>query len=262
MRLKIDTLAFMRIPGTWGAGLSARIEKEAGPEAVVRFDPPRDVTRFDLGASAKVLVGRFGCGHHLKLGLPGARYVTFVRQPLARLIAQYREELAVARAPRDGAEAPSLVTHIRAAQAAAWRFDNTIVRMVSGVMDEVPRGALGPDILERAISNAERHCWFIGEMEHFRGDLALLETRLRWPPSGSDLGEGGAAGAHLLLSPEERDLAHELTRLDAPFCEYVRRFWSEGGAAFAAGPARWMRWLRVRAFRRGLHALEPAHTHA
>jgi hypothetical protein len=255
MHTPTSTLAFMRIPGTWGAGLMERISKEAGREPVIVYDPPAETTAFDLGDPARFLAGCFGWGHHLKLGLPGASYVAFVREPLARLGAQLAEERAARRTRHPEDEPSSLAVRLREAGRSAWRYDNTIVRMVSGIMDEAPLGSLGPDAVERAISHAERDFLFIGQMERFDRDLSRLGSLLRWAQANETLGaEGISMGAPAPFA-NERELAHELNRLDAQFVGYVRRFWQEPAAG---GVRRWVRRLRVWSYRQALHARAPS----
>jgi hypothetical protein len=209
---------FMHVPKTAGTSVLDILRMNSPAGRLALYYPPDRVDRPE--GPIEAVAGHVWCGYHQELGFDSARYFTFVRDPLKRVISHvYFEMTSYPHLLPDlatrGVRHTILVNK-------AWYYDNVFVRTFSGVYRGVPFGELGRDALDRARANIERHFFFIGEQENFRADLRTLARMLGWrlPRETPRRVVGSYQGYR--LSDDDVDFLRQITRLDAELWHEIR----------------------------------------
>ena len=180
----------MHIPKTAGTSLRDALlgTRSPGEALFVYPDGGLGLTYEECVLLPRPQLSRFRwiCGH-FKMGLhryvaPGARYVTFVRDPLARLRSNVAHHAAAGTrfAVDDQEVRPSVFIN----EGLGEEFDNLMTRMISGV----PPGEDGPGVIgeahvDLAIDNIRGHFAFVGQQEHLDRDSAALQSLCGLPSS-------------------------------------------------------------------------------
>ena len=175
---------FLHIPKTAGTSVRhALLDGLLPSEWLLVYPPPFGMTVEEVAAlpavqrrAARLVAGHLAFGIEEQLGR-AARYVTFLREPMARLRSHVaHHDRAGTSFAADGI-GPDLVAV--ADGGLDEQFDNLMVRLISGVTREAtPLGRVGEAEMERALSNIERHFAFVGAVETIEADMAVLLAML------------------------------------------------------------------------------------
>ena len=174
------TTIFLHIPKT--AGTSLRNALVGGMEPSDRlflYPEPFGLTVQELAAlpiaqrrAAHWIVGHAYFGIDRFLGR-NARYLTFLREPLARLRSHAAHHRAAGTVFRHAGETTDLAVIVEEGQ--DEEFDNLMVRSIAGLpRDIVPLGAVGEEDVALALFNIERHFAFVGLVERMERDVSRL----------------------------------------------------------------------------------------
>ncbi len=195
-------LLFLHIPKTAGTSLRDALLRTVPPGEALLVYPDGDlgITYEECVALPAAQLARFRWIYgHYKTGLhryaaSRARYVTFVREPLARLRSNVAHHAAAGTSfAVDGIGVrPSEFINGGLGE----EFDNLMTRMISGV----PPGADGPGVIgeahvDLAIDNIREHFAFVGRQEHLVHDALSLQRHV-----GLDLATPGLSN----ITPSRR----------------------------------------------------------
>ena len=188
------TTIFLHIPKTAGTSLRNAIIAGLLPsERLFIYPQPFGLSAFELAAlstrqrrAARLVVGHTYYGIDRLLGTP-SRYVTFLREPSARLRSHAAHHARAGTGfVRDGrpASLPAVVQ-----DGLDEEFDNLMVRSVAGLTaDLVPLGQIGEKDVDLAMFNVERHFAMVGLVETLAADVSRLAVLLGRPigPVGAE----------------------------------------------------------------------------
>jgi hypothetical protein len=182
---------FLHIPKTGGQTLRQIVQRQYPPEAVYTLRGPWGVRIESFLALSearkrqiRLLQGWMSFGLHTHLP-QGARYITFLREPIDRAISYY---YYILRTPRHAhherlvAGQIGLAEYIRLGISKVG-VDNGQVRLLSGEPDggdTIGFGECTPALLEQAKANLEQHFSVVGLLEAFDESLLLLRRALGW----------------------------------------------------------------------------------
>lgn len=171
-------IIFLHIPKTAGTSLRQVIKKEYPrsqcvfiyshtPEflAAVRKKLPR----------ARMVYGHLSFGIHEILGIE-ARYVTFLRHPVRRVLSFYNHQVRKKDAEfyRQVKAGMSLIEMLESG--ICHQVNNHMVRIISGHQGTAPVHDIA--VLERAVNNIAQHFVFVGVVEHMAESVARLGREL------------------------------------------------------------------------------------
>lgn len=125
------------------------------------------------------LTGHIPFGVHRELGI--SRYVTFLRDPVERVVSTYYFILATASHPRR--EEVRKLTLAEFARYPGMAIDNGQTRFLSGTSEiggRAPSRPMDRTDLERAFSNLQSHVVVAGVVERFDQSVRLVGRRFGW----------------------------------------------------------------------------------
>lgn len=172
-------LIFLHIPKAAGSTLTLVLSRQYPPEATFLTGGPRRPGLEQLEALPMTERARFDClAGHMRFGvhrlLPGpSRYITMVRDPVARVVSAYYyirgfpEHPVHERIVRDG---------LSLEQYACLGASDEQVRILSGD----PGGPATRVMLEQARRNIEEHFVAVGLTERFEEFMLLMRRLLGW----------------------------------------------------------------------------------
>lgn len=155
---------------------------------VIGNDINADITRLSRLDEASrhridLLMGHMSFGLH-ELLAPGARYVTIVRDPVERVLSEYRFLKANTRHPFHArVKTMSLDEYLDSGftgQAANGQTRLLCGSHVPGCPGIAGREPLGEEDVSRALENIDRYFVLAGTQERFEESLMLLARRLGW----------------------------------------------------------------------------------
>jgi hypothetical protein len=253
------TTVFLHIPKT--AGTSLRNAMTAGltpSERIFVYPSPyglsvREFAGLPIGQrrAARLLAGHTYFGIDGLLGKP-ARYVTFLREPLARLRSHVHHHVRAGTVfDRHGIP---LDLAMVVEEGLNEEFDNLMVRMLAGLPGTiVPAGEIGEKDLELAIYNVSQRFDMVGFAETLDADAARLARLLGRPigPIGrenvAEKGTPPVQGGRSI----DWNRVNERNRFDRLLYERLRLFTRAGNREAAPAAGRVRRGDRARASCRG-----------
>ena len=180
----VETTVLLHIPKTAGTSLRGAVVAGLLPsERLFLYPAPFGLTTAELASlpiqqrrAARMVVGHVHYGIDRFLGNP-TRYVTFLREPLARLKSHAAHHASAGTGFHRHGAPVALSTVIE--DGLDEQFDNLMVRVIAGLTaDIVPLGTIGEKDVDLAMFNIERHFAMVGFVETIEADLARLSTLL------------------------------------------------------------------------------------
>lgn len=174
-------LCFIHIPKTAGTTLH-KILSHQYPRTFIRHDsegPWDDAAVAALTAARpQVVMGHLSVGLHEKI--PGVRYLTCLREPIARIISHYHHALHdPAHYLHHEVVSKNLTLTGYALSGLSGELDNGMTRMIAGVPD-FHQSTVTAETLELAKANLRHHFDAVLLSESFDSGLILLADDLRW----------------------------------------------------------------------------------
>jgi Galactose-3-O-sulfotransferase len=230
-------LLFLHIPRTGGSTLLRLLDRQYGGEAVLKaYDAGSDeVARLhaERPARTRVIAGHFYYGVHRRLAA-SCRYLTFLRDPVERVISHYH---FVRSRPEHylhaAAATMSLPEYVESCGAAEPNNDQT--RLLAGEDMLLSDGTASDAMLPVAKQNLDSHA-AVGLTDVFDASLVLMQRVFGWGrpfyvPENRSARERGDR-----LPPDVRDVIRIRNALDIELYEHARELFrrrvSEQGNAF------------------------------
>ncbi len=259
-------LVLIHIPKTAGTTLHKILVHQSGRGGVVvRHDadgPIDDALAERLTAgnhrSEATVVGHQSVGLHERV--PGTRYVTCLRHPVARLISHYHHAKAdpahyLHDALKQGNWGPADYVE----SGLSGELSNGMVRMLAGLKD-FHHGCVDEGTLERALHHLDTLFDAVLLSDRFDEGVLLLAQEKHWPPPyyiRRKVGKDGGGGT--ALTAEETHRIEALNTLDMKLYERAALRFGEKAAACADLPERLARFrARNRALGKGIFLLREA----
>jgi hypothetical protein len=176
-----EKLIFLHIPKTAGTSLRTLVEQAYSPEELLflyaAFEPHVLEAIQQALPKAKILYGHLCYGVHETLGIT-AKYVTFLRNPLDRVVSFYSHN----------AREPGMMWYAAIQAGRSLRemvesevsveTNNHITRILASY---APAECLDDDaVLAQAIENLHRYFYFVGLSENLDAGVNTLKTALNW----------------------------------------------------------------------------------
>lgn len=187
---KNGTVIFLHIPKTAGLTLYDIFDRIYGRAHIYTFVGGRQRLAQSLNtfkalpeaqrANFRLIRGHTPFGIHTLLSEPFT-YVTFLRDPVKRVISHY---YYVLNTPHHllhetmVSQTMSLEDYV--SSGINYELDNGQVRQLAGVSDEIPYGDCAEDLLAQAIANLETCFPVVGLTERFDESLLLMHHFLGW----------------------------------------------------------------------------------
>ncbi len=185
-----ETVLFMHIAKTAGTAFrEAVVENYKQSEIAYLYPDPPGLLSDNLAlltleqrTSLRLVIGHFQYGIH-QFFPQQSNYVTIVRDPVARLISQFRYSL---QQQRDGDirkdDSPARLIEVLE-QRESVTLDNNMVRGFSGVSEkDFPPGHIDRQVYELAVNNLRTAFSFVGHQEASAEAYAILQRRFHWKP--------------------------------------------------------------------------------
>lgn len=243
-------LLFLHIQKTAGMTLQELLRGHCGPGLIRRVwrrlagtsgqGCKLDEALRRLKPSDRLFMGHFCHGVHRVLDRPFT-YLTFFRDPVARLVSLYHYSANTPAAHYHSAAAGKSISEFLL-QTPVLELDNGMTRFIAGddqdfFINRTPYGKCDEQLLERAIENLERHFSFVGLQERFDESVLLLGKVLHWPDAFYlTLNRGKARSAS---SPANQEMLNEVrarNALDYRLYAYAeQRFAADFARAFPDG---------------------------
>jgi hypothetical protein len=219
------TLLYLHIPKTGGTAVRRLLER-LYPEHLQAFvydngevTPIRTVEELtaEQRADIRLLFGHFRYGVHSAFP-ESARYISMVRDPIARIVSLYRHQRTSHRPQmRERLDGVTLEQFVLGGQ---WpQTDNGMVRMIAA-RPGVPFGACPDDLLDEAIQHVEERFAALLVLERPESSLRSLSHVLGVPMSVLPV-INAAEQSDLRLDPALASRIAELNRLDIAFYRYA-----------------------------------------
>jgi len=225
-------IIFLHIPKTAGTTLTQPVLRHFPPDRtfILKDDIDAAIARFkalphEERMRIRCLKGHQPYGLHEYLA-PGARYITILREPVARIVSHYEYVKAC---PHHYMH--EQMKHMTVAEYAGSRLygelHNGQTRLLAGVWDDRP---LEQADYDRAIAHLERDFDWIGLTERFDESLVMLAAAMRWPNvfyRWSNVGKGWRKSGMepAVARAIERENPHDMA-----LYEYARRRFDDIGA--------------------------------
>jgi hypothetical protein len=186
MRKERPNVAVLHIQKTAGTSLLKLIERSYPPENIFRWYAEKQLPEGKCRARHEhILIGHFHYGVQDSV-FDECDMVTLLRNPIERTISQLyfmrrtflkREDAAASRHKAWFQRNESPIGFMKRSK--RWQLDNAMVRMLSGVRDEVPYGELKQHHLNAAMDNLSKFA-YVGFQENFGNDIKNLSRLYGW----------------------------------------------------------------------------------
>lgn len=165
------------------------LHTQYAPDQVLRLGSAQDLELLSAAMTKgspplRLLTGHIGFEVEGKLPFP-VHYITFLREPLARVISAYqyiRANPAHTHHARVVSNNMSLEDYIRA-RVSSINIDNGMTRLLSGEPNaarDVEFGQCTAEMLRTAKSNLQNKVAVVGLTEQFDASLVLMRQRFKW----------------------------------------------------------------------------------
>jgi hypothetical protein len=172
-------------------------------------------------AACRVFKGHMPFGLHELLPGP-SRYITFLRDPVRRVLSHYRMAVRKKQLPHDHWIDPSRADwNLGAAPALARSFDNGQTRMLAGADLQLPFGACTDEHLQLAKRNIDTHFDFVGLTERFDLSLMLMRRVCGWKWHFY-VPDNVAPPDRVFIAPEIAGQVRALNRFDEDLYRHAR----------------------------------------
>ena len=186
----IETVLFMHIAKTAGTAFREVIAENYKQSEIAYLypDPPGLLTyKLELlpeeqRRGFRLVIGHFQYGVH-NLFPQECKYVTIVREPVARVISHYRYILE----KQDGGSAIKMDSAAALIEMLERRdtvnLDNLMVRCFAGIDEkDVPPGQINEEVYALAVYHLETDFSFVGYQERASEAYTALQQRFHWKP--------------------------------------------------------------------------------
>jgi hypothetical protein len=214
----------MHIPKTAGTSLGEIIKKQYGDDRVITcYDlNPYLVEEnsqylekiLDNQPNTKAVIGHFMYGIHKRLSNIEYKYITFLRDPLARILSQYAHHYVENLFDDDVCNELMLehenICNYLDLEIVEIFYNNLISRYIGGY-GECDISAISEyEILEVCKSNIEKNFIFVGRQEKFSEDILKLGELLKWEKTNPQLPNANTRGR---INPSDIFTNEEILRL-------------------------------------------------
>ncbi|MCE0483443.1 MAG: sulfotransferase family protein [Methylacidiphilales bacterium] len=166
----------------------------------------------------QVFKGHMLFGIHEILPWP-ADYITFLRDPVQRVVSHYRHQCRLGIHPAGHQIDPSRPDWNLGSVAAT--LDNYQTRLLAGTNPDLPFQCCTKEHLEAAKANLDRHFKFVGLTEQFDLSLMLLRHVCGWPRRFY-VSDNIAPADSIQFSPAVLEEIRRLNHLDQQLYDYAR----------------------------------------
>jgi hypothetical protein len=190
-------------------------------------------------AAYRVFKGHMPYGLHRELTEP-ARYITFLREPVKRVLSHYRMVLRKSQLPPDHEIDPSRPDwNLSAYPPLARSLDNGQTRMLAGADLRLPFGECTAEHLALAKQHLDEHFAFVGLSEHFDLSLMLLNRECGWKWHFY-VPDNVSSRRDALVTPEIEEQIRTLNRFDLELYAYAEEKFSRLVEKYSPG----LKWER------------------
>jgi len=186
---KPRTLLFLHIPKAAGTTLQSILIKQYKPKYVRSMYGNKNVRGMNVAEKIKdepeeqrmqirVLIGHMNFGLHKYLSQPST-YITFLREPLRRIISHYNFVLENPRHylhEKVRSENMSLKEYVESG--ISDELNNGQTRLISGVGNTIPFGECTSELLQIAKDNISEHFSVAGLSERFDEAVILMREKM------------------------------------------------------------------------------------
>lgn len=220
---------FVHIPKTAGTSLRIIIERNFDKQAIFTLDgrdPQKSIEQFNQlsqeeKASFFLVQGHGEFGALENLPHQHIKYITFVRDPVERVLSYYSYILSDAfrRPQAEKAESMSFKEYLLSKS--DWQIDNHQTRMIAGNVGP-EYGACNEEVLERAKDNIIKYFHFVGLAERFDQSVLAMSRSLGWKtPFYKSLNRTKKRITQDTIDEEMKTLIRNENRFDLQLYEFV-----------------------------------------
>ncbi|HEY7303378.1 MAG TPA: DUF4118 domain-containing protein [Bryobacteraceae bacterium] len=204
-----EALLFMHIAKTAGTAFrKAILENYKQSEIAYLYPNPPGFLYDDLRllplcqrANFRLIIGHFQYGIHLLLPQQST-YVTIVRDPVSRVISEFRYRL------NKEDDSPRHLINLLEQQETV-DLDNLMVRCFSGVSEQkFPPGHIDRHVYEVAVHNLKTAFSFVGHQENSETAYGILQQRFHWKPGSLALINRGPSASSGHYESVRRTIEH------------------------------------------------------
>jgi len=214
---------FLHIPKTAGTTLRHLVDQAYGPENVITYYNQNSTQLLEnLDAHLKVhpkfkaFIGHFTFGLHDKIDRP-AKYITFLRHPVARTISHYKETLVNHR------------QHLQASDGSILSLLDSLERNPEFYEDYQTKHIVGNDpkylndasISDIALEILEKYFCGLGLVEYFESSIALIAQNLGW--RSTEYQKHNVKELDVEMTPELIEKINSLNKNDLVIYEAVEK---------------------------------------
>ena len=227
---KNQLIIFVHIPKTAGTSLRVIIERNFDRQVIFTIDgrnPQKSIKQFNQlsqeeKSSFSLVQGHGEFGALRNLPHRQIKYITFVRDPVERVLSYYSYILSDAfrRPQAEIAEGMSLKDYMLSRS--DWQVNNHQTRMIAGNVGP-EYGACNEEVLERAKNNIINYFHFVGLAEQFDRSILAMSKSLGWrTPFYKSLNRTNKRINQETIDEDVKDLIRNENRFDLQLYDFVQ----------------------------------------
>ncbi len=236
-----QTLIFVHIPKTAGRTLEAVLERQYKSKEIyniygdggMALNAAKNLSRLPPQAKRrlKLIKGHHPFGVHFTLPQP-AHYITFLRNPIARVISHYEYIKSHDHPLRDLVLGTNMSLKEYVSSGISLELANGQTRLISGQDKAVPFGKGNNALLTLAKKNIDRYFVVVGLVERFDESLILMKLQFGWKSAAYvRLNTGRKKTKKSQLDSETLETIKKYNNLDLQLYNYVSQRLSQQIAA-------------------------------